>query len=465
MNSELAISERHRPARRAATNCLLLGIGLHMAAMPGMADAPDERTWRTVSELTPAERELYDPRTETPRDDQMPYLPAEPYPFEAPYTAEEMGYRSREFVHVSRWPHYMVDVFGVITPSGYTNQTAQVGYVMQESEPGLEGYIHGVAPGDTYARWLLFNIFPPETEGSQELWLPNRTDKEFRTKMDFFIYTPQMRRVRRFPQPRRDQRFPDNAQTFDDVVGRDAWEFEWRLIGVDVLYETVRFPDTRPTITLNEPKEGFVERETASFKLMGESYPHYRDDGGVECWVVTATPRDDWLPGYNARKLIYWLDKEFFYPLRIEKYNAEGELIFVESRIARQENPEMEERGYAALFTTYWHLPTDLISYSLHDAHKPHEWSPERQNTIFTTDFMPREWLIRPLRTQALVESSEEYFMRPYLHRGKFPDHRKIVLSEKLANRVQAQNEAGRLVFETASDEEPVTEETAEIER
>ena len=39
----------------------------------------------------------FDPRTSTPRDAALPYIPAEPYPFEAPYTAEEMGYRAAEF--------------------------------------------------------------------------------------------------------------------------------------------------------------------------------------------------------------------------------------------------------------------------------------------------------------------------------------------------------------------------------
>jgi hypothetical protein len=120
-----------------------------------IAQEGDGRTWRGVADLTPAEREIFDPSTDTPRSDQSPYLPAERYPFEAPYTAEEMGYRSREFVHVSRWPHSMVDVFGVITPSGYTNQAAQVGYVMQETGPGLAGYVYGLEPGVTYAPVLV----------------------------------------------------------------------------------------------------------------------------------------------------------------------------------------------------------------------------------------------------------------------------------------------------------------------
>ncbi len=53
---------------------------------------------------------LFDPATSTPRDAAIPYIPAEPYPFQAPYTAEEMGYRATEFVHIARWPLGIVGI-------------------------------------------------------------------------------------------------------------------------------------------------------------------------------------------------------------------------------------------------------------------------------------------------------------------------------------------------------------------
>ncbi len=50
-----------------------------------------ERSWKTVDELSPEELREVDLATDTPRHAQIPYMPAEPYPFTAPYTAEEMG--------------------------------------------------------------------------------------------------------------------------------------------------------------------------------------------------------------------------------------------------------------------------------------------------------------------------------------------------------------------------------------
>ena len=84
------------------------------------ADSPAAaKTWRVVGELTEAERQLFDPRTDTPRDPERPYMPAERYPFQPPYTAEEMGYRAMEFSHSPRWSCNFVDVSGALTAHGY----------------------------------------------------------------------------------------------------------------------------------------------------------------------------------------------------------------------------------------------------------------------------------------------------------------------------------------------------------
>ena len=267
-----------------------------------------DQLWRTIDNTSDADRALFAPATSTTPATTVPSVPAEPYPFTAPYTAEEMGYRASEFNHIARWDYMMVDVFGVVTSSGYINQGASVSFIATAGREGLEGYIYDTRPGDGYGKWTLYDSFPPENEGSQQLWFPVRTDMNNRKKMDFFVYSPSLRRVRRQPEPRRDQRFPDSSQTFDDVLGRVPWELQWELIGTDVIYETMRFPSTRPTITLNVDGKGFVERKTADLRIMGDSFEHYRSDGGVDCWVVKATAKPDWLPDYNEKYLVFWLE-------------------------------------------------------------------------------------------------------------------------------------------------------------
>ena len=410
-----------------------------------------QKTWKTVAELSEAEKSQIDFRVDTPRDATIPYLPAEAYPFQPPFTAEEMGYRSMEFPHVARWSHAMADVFGAITSHGFLDEGITIGFSHYvPDEDGVLGQL-SIAPGDAYFRMAFFYTYPPENLGLQDLWILRRTDKEATTKLDNFIYSPSLRRVRRQPQPRRDVQFPNNVQTFDDVVGRDAWEFTWRVLGTDVLYETIRFPNTRPTVTLANPDGSFTEKPSDQIKMLGDAYPSYTNDGGVNCYVVEATRREDWLPNYRMDRIIYWLDQQSFYPLRIEQYDNDNQLRVVEVRNAYLVNSALAERGYAGLFTVYYDVALDLMSYSVHDAHWVKAWSQEDQSTMFEPDFMRRSWLKYPLKSQALVYSPEKFFLRPELSRDKFPQHRNIVISEELEQRYRLQEEAGRLVFETPS--------------
>ena len=62
------------------------------------------RTWKRCDEFSPQERALIDLRSETPRDEQADYLPAEKYPFKSPFTAEELAYRVMNFPHNGRYP-------------------------------------------------------------------------------------------------------------------------------------------------------------------------------------------------------------------------------------------------------------------------------------------------------------------------------------------------------------------------
>ena len=61
------------------------------------------RTWKTLDELSASEKARLDLSQNTPRHPEIPYLPTEPYPFQPPFTAEEMGYRMMEFTQRPRW--------------------------------------------------------------------------------------------------------------------------------------------------------------------------------------------------------------------------------------------------------------------------------------------------------------------------------------------------------------------------
>lgn len=430
----------------------LLCAGLLFFFSPTWAQGDGTRTWRLLSELSEEELARLDLSAETPRNPEIPYLPAEPYPFTPPYTAEEMGFRGMEFPHMPRWSCVQIEDSGVLTPSGYLFVSKIITLIHHRTPEGLVGQLTA-EPGEVYSRWLSQDVAPPENYGNQLLFITYRTDQDTIKKADVFGYSPTLRRVRRFPQPRRQEKFPNWPMAYDDFLGRDAWEFSWRILGTDVLYETVRFPKNRQVITLATAEGSFAEVSAPTLKLMGKEYPYYTPEGGVKCYVVEARAKADWLPDYYAPRILYWLDQHYFYPLRTEQYGREGQPLLIEERIAELMNPQLKERGYHNLITLWWDPQQDFNSYGVHDAQQLREWSQKDKDVFFSPDFMRRTWFVEPLKTQAGVPSPEEFFLRPRLHRDKFPQERKVVLPANVEALVQAQEAAGHIVF-TASPNE-----------
>jgi len=212
----------------------------------------------------------------------------------------------------------------------------------------------------------------------------------------------------------------------------------------------VRFPVTRPTIVLGNTGDGRLhEVRTADIRLMGNAYPYYTANGGVECYVVEARAREDWLPGYYAPRILYWLDKHSFYPLRAEQYGPDGKLALVEVRLTDMFNPAVGERGYGPLLIVYWDVPNDIMTYMSRDNHRLKHWTPEEGELFFNPDFMRRQWYLdASVKTQVDVSQPEQFFLRPTLEEGKFPTERQLQLSPEIAAHLQAQDAAGRLVFE-----------------
>jgi hypothetical protein len=412
----------------------------------GSAWAAGERTWRYVNELSEEELRKLDLRMDTPRDATFPYLPAEPYPFSPPYTAEEMGLRSTEFAHMPRRNCALIEDYGTISANGYLTTAQAIGLVSYREPAGLLGQLR-TKPGEWYTQWLFQTIAPAERHGRQSLYTLYRTDREFTARLDLFIYSPELRRVRRQPQPRRQDKAPGFALAYENFLNRDAWEFSWRFIGVDVLFETVRFPRTRASITLTGSDGSLSETAPQALKMMGNVYSAYTPEGGVACYVVEARTREDWIPGYYAPKILYWLDRQTFFPLRIEEYNADGLLTYIEDRTAQLVNPDLGNKGYESHIFLSWDISQDIMSYDVHDAYRPQTWTVADQEVFFSPDFLRRVWFVAPLKSQATVPNPETFFLRPALYREKFPQDRRVELTPRLEALIKAQDQEGRLVF------------------
>lgn len=445
---------RFKRSAQSARVCLVLLMSLFFCSLvPAIVWGGSEhdgapRTWKTVSELSPEELAQVDLRTDTPRRTDYSYLPAESYPFTPPYTAEEMGYRTMEFTQRPRWSCAYANLFGSISSEGsLLGQGKAVNLVVYPDPEGVAVELT-VKPGEEVYRQLTQQFFPPEAYTSQTLVIRYRTDQQFIKKEDMFAYSPALRRVRHQNTWRRNDRFPQMAMTLDDASGRSAWEYTWALLGTDVLFETVRFPVTRPQVLVTEADGTFRERTTKDLKLMGDDYPHYTPGGGVRCYVVEALPRADWLPDYHASRILYWFETHSFYPLRTETYDREGKLSRVEVRLTKMVHKELGERGYSPFIQVYWDVATDLITYNIRDGVRLMRWSPADARTFFSPDFMRRQWYVVPVRSYMGVDRPEEFYLRPGLEPGKFPAHRSLQLPTAIEERIRAQDAAGRLVFD-----------------
>ena len=433
-------------ARRSVGLVLVLVSSVSFSPAFGEKTAAG-RSWKALAELSEAELIRLDLASAAPRDPEYPYLPAEPYPFSPPYSAEEMGIRAMEFTQRPRWSCVFANIFGSISQTGFLSITGQgVGYMAYPSPRGLEAEIRR-KPGQLLYRYLTQHLYPPEAYGSMNLVFRYRTGPQFVKKEDMFFYSPSLRRVRRQKSQRRSEPFPQMAVTFDDASGRAAWEFSWRLLGTDVLYETVRFPTTRPQVLVTQLDGTFREVATQDIRLMGAAYPLYTPGGGVECYVVEARAKADWIPDYARPRLLYWLEKRAFYPLRTEMYDRAGQLVQIEVRRTKLVNPELGDRGYAPFIHLYWDIAADILTYNIRDGIRPMDWSEADTLTYFSPDFMRRQWYLEPVRSYLGVERPEEFFLRPQLELGKFPEQRQISLPPELMERLRAQDAAGRLIF------------------
>ena len=157
-------------------------------------DGTSGKNWKTLAELSSTEKAQIDLSTDTPRDSRVPYLPAERFPFSAPYTAEEMGLRSMEYPHTPYWNLTLIDIGITITNTGFLDQRVSIIPTLYLPNSFVD-QLYQIPPGQEVFRWLSQAVAPPERYGTQSLFIGYRSDQHLTTKLDMFAYTPSLRRI------------------------------------------------------------------------------------------------------------------------------------------------------------------------------------------------------------------------------------------------------------------------------
>jgi hypothetical protein len=366
-------------------------------------------------------------------------------PFAAPYSAEEMGLRAMEFTHTPSWNCLLIDIGVTITADGFFDQQIATSAVLSLPQRRFPRQRYDLQPGQELFRWISHSENPQYPEDTAIVQVGYHTGKNNDIALTTFFPRPGLSPMRL--SLRRGERLPRGIGTIDDVVGRNAGDFAWRILGSDILDRTIRFPATQQQLVVPDTEGRAVTISTQTVKMVGEDYPGYTANGAVPCYVVEAVPRKESLPNYYLSKLIYWLDQRSFFPLRIEQYDRTGKLTFITVRIASLMNPKMKERGYAGFLELSWDLPRDMMTSSIHTL-IPKDWSEEERQLFFQPESVQWKWPFPALAQFPQLHSAEEFYLRPDLSIEKFLQERKITLSPELTARIKAQEREGHLVFD-----------------
>lgn len=403
-----------------------------------------ERASHYVQELSSHERKNLDLKAQSSRDPQRLRLLKEKVPFAAPHSAEEMGLRAMEFPHTPPWNCLLIDIGTTVTADGLLDQQISTSAILSLPHPRFLGQLYDRQPGQEVFRWisqLVNTTYAAEAPILQVGYFTGKNDDVALTTSFPRLGLPPLRL-----SISRGDRLPRGIGTIDDVVGRNAEDFAWRILGSDVLERTIRFPATQTQLVVPDTEGRSVTMPIQTIKLMGEKYPGYTANGAVPCYVLEALPRAESLPNYSLSKLIYWLDHHSFFPLRIEQYDRTGKLTLVTVRTASIATSTLKERGYAGFLELSWDLPRDMMTSSIHTV-IPKEWSAEEQQLFFHPESVQWQWPLPGLAQFPRLKSAEKFYLRPDLYIEKFPQDRKIDLAPELAARINAQDREGHLVF------------------
>lgn len=460
----------------------ILGVFLSNLVFTPWGWAQEKKTWKTIDEMSPEEKQSLDLRWsyEIPRDEQIPYLPAkykEHYPPAGPLIAEKLVPLSGEDIAylgdvmgpTPRWDHDLVLGGAAINTRGSLYQNRLVAS-FQFPEYNYDTYtdkLYKMKAGGILDILRAAYDNPPENYGFGFVQMDYKIvpDAKFNhgvgTKTsDRWLYVPSLRKIRRIPSPRREDVVPQWDFTFDDNLGRPPWEYEHRIIGTDILYskDFIRFPNTVKKMAMRN-KENYLKLTGVdvsnnlpilwSLEKGADAYPYYTPDGGVECYVVESKPKGDWLPGYYVGRLITWYEKHLGLPLRFEEYGPKDDkLFFIMEQRYWHYFPEQGRRGWALQSFLAWDMRIDHMTRSWRTYY--HQVQPGERDwqQLFNPQRMLRQEFWYDVSTgQEMYESADHYFLRPKLYEGKFPEYRKIVLSDELREAIKKQEESGRLVW------------------
>lgn len=220
------------------------------------------------------------------------------WPWSPPFTGEQLLYRA-DRRHFYFCGCYQLTYSILVNARGHMRQQNKETIGEPLGTYGDMIYPGGgkLKAGDVKARFKMSFSMPPELKGKAMLSYDYLDTPDLRKDADRWIYSPAKRRVMRIAGGGRSDSVGGQDICNDDTMGREVFEQEAKVLGMDVL----------------QPQELGWD------KYFWSSVP----EKPIECYVVEATSK---LPDYYISRRILWIDKDEYFVVREEQFDRKGSL-------------------------------------------------------------------------------------------------------------------------------------------
>ena len=410
--------------KRTAIISKTLILLILLALITGTGFAGKNKTWKTVEEMTKEELADWkiDPgwSTDTPRHKDFPYLPAEIYPFEPPFTGEEITFLAEDIIFPGRACKNEGAHVAAVNKRGHMLQFSYM-FKTKFYYNGFAEKLYKLQPGDIEVQHLLVWDFPPEERGRGLLLQDLKDTPDSSREQERWMYYNSLRRVRRVQGGSGQDNLLETDFTYDDDIMRDTWEHNHKILGIDTIYEN-----------------------NGRNKFMGKKGP-YTSDGGVECYVVLSTPGTPWCnrDDYYLSQWVTWYDRHTFAAVRIEQWDQKGNLVKIHGKCydnwEKMSKQPRDNRDQLTRLEWYaWDLDIDHETWAR--INPPSLYNADCPENIFTVRAMKHQLAWRDdMKNVPRLKHPDELPPRPPLWQDKFPDNRKVVIPEDLKKKISSE--------------------------
>jgi len=383
--------------------------------------AQQSKTWKYAEELAPEELKAWqiDPRWshEVPRHKEFKHLPEELYPFEPPFTGEEITFLAEDLIFPGMDCKDEAAHLATINKRGHMLQVSWM-FKTKFYYADFAEKLYKLKPGDIETKHLIIYDFPPEERGRGILLWDVKDSPDSRTEQERWIYYNSLRRVRRVQGGAGQDNLLETDFTYDDDFMRDTWEHTHKLIGIDTIHE------------INGRK-----------KFLGDAGP-YTPDGGVECYVVLSKPGAPWAPqnDYYLSQWVTWYDRHTFAMVRAEQWDKKGNLFKIHGKCydnwdKMSKQPRNKRDELVRMEWYGWDLDIDHESWAR--LVPPTKFHVDCPDDVFTVRYMQDQRLWRDdFKNVPRLESPEQLPPKPPLWPDKFPKYRNVVIPDDLQKKI-----------------------------